>query len=479
MSISKAFLEYFESEFFQGKPEEFSAFQKSLLRPLKKTLRINSERVNPADFADAKTSEGWTLTPTENAVAFRVDREDTGVALGSTLEHLLGEFYIQELSASMSVWHLAEGGKGPYRKWDEPFLILDMASSPGGKTTQLIEHFPNSFVVANEFAKERLSSLMENVERMGTSDRTGVTNMNGVLYGALPETFDRILLDAPCSGEGIGFKAEESLKYWNLKNVKTIARLQEKLLIAGLVALKTGGEMLYSTCTLNRFENEGVLEGAMTALPGTFEIVFQKKFWPHAEGAGGFFVAKLKKVAPAPENGKDFRASPNTELVRASDRDAERIREALEELGTGDFGEKTHHLYRYRNDVLAARKVEGVRELADTCYFLKFGERVGRLEEGKFEPNWSLGKNRDLKNVEKLVLRDEKELHRYLSGFEMELDTYSEDSTGLAPKRGEVAAAPSNLPNLVQVTYEGKFLGLERVKNGKATNSFPKEWRRK
>lgn len=104
---------------------------------------------------------------------------------------------------------------------------------------------------------------------------------------------------------------------------------------------------------------------------------------------------------------------------------------------------------------------------------------MGRLEEGRFEPNWILGKNRDLKNVEKLVLRDEKELHRYLSGFEMELGTDSGDSTGLAPKRGEVATAPSNLPNLMQVTYEGKFLGLERVKNGKATNSFPKEWRRR
>lgn len=172
MSISPAFLQYFEQEFFSGKPEEFEAFRKSLLRPLKKTLRINSERVDPEAFIREKTAEGWTLSPTENATAFRVDREDTATALGSTVEHLSGDFYIQERSASMSVWHLAEGGKGPYRKWDEAFLMLDMASSPGGKTTQLLEHFPNSFVVANEFAKERLSSLIENVERMGTSDRT-------------------------------------------------------------------------------------------------------------------------------------------------------------------------------------------------------------------------------------------------------------------------------------------------------------------
>jgi 16S rRNA C967 or C1407 C5-methylase (RsmB/RsmF family) len=81
MSISKAFLQYFENEFFQGKPEEFEAFQKSLLRPLKKTLRINSERVDPSDFKEKKAAEGWTLSPTENALAFRIDREDTATAL--------------------------------------------------------------------------------------------------------------------------------------------------------------------------------------------------------------------------------------------------------------------------------------------------------------------------------------------------------------------------------------------------------------
>jgi 16S rRNA (cytosine1407-C5)-methyltransferase len=156
--------------------------------------------------------------------------------------------------------------------------------------------------------------------------------MNGVLYGALPETFDRVLLDAPCSGEGIGFKAEESLKFWNVKNVKTIARLQEKLFLSGLTALKTGGEMLYSTCTLNRFENEGVLEAAAAEFPGTFEIAFEKKFWPHSEGAGGFFVAKIKKTAPVPDNGKVFRTAGNESLSRMSERDSERIKETLGRL---------------------------------------------------------------------------------------------------------------------------------------------------
>lgn len=129
--------------------------------------------------------------------------------------------------------------------------------------------------------------------------------------------------------------------------------------------------------------------------------------------------------------------------------------------------------------MLAVRKVDGVRELSETCYFLKFGERIGRLEEGRFEPNWILGKNRDLRNVTKLVLKDEKDLHRYLSGFEMDSNANSWNSTDLAPMRGKVAAAPSNSTNLIQIVHQDRFLGLERAKNDRVTNSVPKEWRRK
>lgn len=174
MSISKSFLEYFRTEFFLENPEEFALFEKSLLRPLPKTLRVNTLRgvrksidetavQSIGNFREEHEKLGWRFEETTNKRALRVHREDTSLALGSTLEHLLGDFYIQELSASMSVWHLVGESVEPI---NEPFLILDMASSPGGKTTQLAEHFPRSFIVANEFGKERLAALIENVERM-------------------------------------------------------------------------------------------------------------------------------------------------------------------------------------------------------------------------------------------------------------------------------------------------------------------------
>ena len=83
-----------------------------------------------------------------------------------------------------------------------------MAASPGGKTTQLAEMFPKSFIVANEFTKTRVRPLIDNIER-SRSPNIAVTNLNGIEFNCLPNTFDRVLLDAPCSGEGIGFKAEE------------------------------------------------------------------------------------------------------------------------------------------------------------------------------------------------------------------------------------------------------------------------------
>lgn len=159
-----------------------------------------------------------------------------------------------------------------------------MAASPGGKTTQLAEHFPNSIIVANEPTRDRMAQLVSNTERLG-NDRTMITNYDGGFYSNLPETFDRILLDAPCSGEGIGFKESQTVKYWNLKNIHTIARLQTKLLDAAFRALKTGGELLYSTCTLNKFENEGVVNTVQARHPESFEVLFEKRFWPHEEAS--------------------------------------------------------------------------------------------------------------------------------------------------------------------------------------------------
>ena len=115
--------------------------------------------------------------------------------LGCTQDHLMGNFYIQELAAAHPVDILSNS-----QIHTENFLILDMACSPGGKTTQLTEYFPNSFIIANEPARDRLPQLLQNLERMGTSS-VGITLYPGQFYKHHAEIFDLVLLDVPCSGE--------------------------------------------------------------------------------------------------------------------------------------------------------------------------------------------------------------------------------------------------------------------------------------
>ncbi len=149
-------------------------------------------------------SDGWILTPTPIARVFAMDRradfDPLERRLGFSSDHLIGNFYIQELAAAHPVDILANSTIN-----EENFLILDVAASPGGKTTQLAEYYPKSFIIANEPTRERLPQLLQNLERMGSAN-IGITLYPGQLYRHHDEIFDRVLLDAPCSGEGTLFK---------------------------------------------------------------------------------------------------------------------------------------------------------------------------------------------------------------------------------------------------------------------------------
>ena len=163
---------------------------------------------------------------------FYIDREDTSIALGHTLEHISGYFYVQELAASSSPFYLSGDQIDT-----QNYTILDMSASPGGKTTQLAEYYPNSIIIANEIDKTRMKQLYENTDRLGAKN-VFVTNYDGRFLSNYPEIFDKILLDAPCSGEGTAYKTDDALKYWNIKNIRRIAKLQAQLLESALIALK-------------------------------------------------------------------------------------------------------------------------------------------------------------------------------------------------------------------------------------------------
>ena len=295
--MKKDFIDYIKLE-FGFDDNEVKKFEDSLNSPLKKSIRINTNKISISDFKNRAEKNDWTLTPTNLwKNTFYIDREDAReVALWNTAEHISWYFYVQEVAASSSPFYMSGD------KIDEnPYLILDMSASPWGKTTQLSEYYPNSLIVANELDKSRLKWFFSNLDRM-SSLSVVATNYDGRFFKNTPEIFDKILLDAPCSWEWTAFKTDEALKYWNLKNIKVVAKLQLGLLEAAIKACKPGWEIVYSTCTLNKLENEGVIEKVLKKYADSIEIVPVsndsefKRNWPHLEFTGWFFVAKIRKV---------------------------------------------------------------------------------------------------------------------------------------------------------------------------------------
>lgn len=195
--------------------------------------------------------------------------------------------------------------------------ILDMASAPGSKTTQISAMMKNTgHIVANELDKIRCERLKFNVENQGATNTKIINGYGEKLGDKYPENFDRVLLDTPCSGEG-RFIAEIPGTYrnWSVRTVKELSKIQKKLIKSGYNALKPGGIMVYSTCTLNLEENENILRWALEnlnlkmmdinldikgAIPGDSldtKLGIEKaiKILPTKE-MEGFFVAKLRKV---------------------------------------------------------------------------------------------------------------------------------------------------------------------------------------
>jgi 16S rRNA C967 or C1407 C5-methylase (RsmB/RsmF family)/NOL1/NOP2/fmu family ribosome biogenesis protein len=443
--IHPRFKEYFETTFFGKNPSEFQEFLNALEQPIPRTIRIKPGKEKQVQ--KNLENDGWILTETEVERVFSLDRRADFNPLerriGFSLDHLLGNFYIQELAAAHPVDILAN-----HEIHSDKFLILDMASSPGGKTTQLAEMYPNSFIVANEPTRERIPQLLQNLERMYTPN-VWVTLYPGQFWKKFGETFDRILLDAPCSGEWTLYKWTDATKHWHLKNIKQIATLQEKLLDASIHALKVNGEMIYSTCSMNLLENEWVVQKIVEKYPWVLEILYEKRFWPHKEKTGGFFVIKIRKIQ-------------SIETLKEQKENDKHPNESLRIFrgNIGKFEVKAGlEVYEHENKILTVKNEKNVRELGDICYFMRFGERIGYRDSSVFHPNaFGMKSLESSKNMETYILKSEIELDNYLRGNPIESiwdDTYC----------------------IIQ--YANENISIEERKNNLISNSFPKEWQRK
>lgn len=201
-----------------------------------------------------------------------------------------GAYYVQEAS-SMYVGNLFERAKAMLGK--ETLRVLDLCAAPGGKTTQLLSHLDNtSLMVANEVVPSRATVLAENVARWGLSN-VAVTQSDPAAFGSLRDFFDIAVVDAPCSGEGMFRKDERAVAEWSPANVALCAARQRRILADFWPSLKTGGFLIYSTCTFNRQEDEDNVDWICRELGA--ECLDMRHFYPGEDRGEGFFAALLRK----------------------------------------------------------------------------------------------------------------------------------------------------------------------------------------
>jgi 16S rRNA (cytosine1407-C5)-methyltransferase len=296
----------------------FDEFIAACQRPLRRSIRINTLKITVEDFLRLVAPYGWQLTPIPwCAEGFWIERDDEeALPLGSTAEHLSGLFYIQEASSMLPVSALFADGEMPER-------VMDVAAAPGSKTTQIAACMGNrGAILANEYSASRVKVLHANISRCGVSN-VALTHFDGRVFGpALPEMFDAILLDAPCSGEGVVRKDPDALKNWSHASNLEIAATQRELIDSAFHALRPGGTLVYSTCTLNREENEAICHWLKAQYPDAVEFLPLDTLFTGAQQAltdegflhvfpqiydcEGFFVARLRKtaaIAPMPSPG--------------------------------------------------------------------------------------------------------------------------------------------------------------------------------
>lgn len=299
------------------------------------SIRCNTLKISPENLVKKLKKYGWKISqpwkkhPEVMIIEGKNPRGKDGEIilknglaklepgeLGRALEHLLGYYYIQELASMLPIIALNP---------QESETFLDLCASPGSKTTQAGAKMKNSgTIIGNEVSLGRMRILASNLERCGVTN-TIITKKDGREicrnFKKQGIKFDKILVDAPCSGEGTLRSSLKTYVLWNPKSIKSLSRLQKQLLRNAFENLKIGGELVYSTCTHAPEENEEVVDFALKEFGDKIEIIsfdlpikvregishwgdkiynekvkLCRRVYPQDNNTEGFFLAKFRKV---------------------------------------------------------------------------------------------------------------------------------------------------------------------------------------
>ena len=297
---------------------DFEKYLEIIKQPLLNSIRCNTLKISPEQLKKNLEEKTWKISQPlkDYPEVMIIENELQPGELGRSIEHLLGYYYIQELASMLPPIALNP-------KLHE--LILDLCASPGSKTSQMASQMNNTgTIIANDVNIERIKILASNLERCGVTNVI-ITREDGIqLCEKLKSQklkFDKILLDAPCSGEGTIRNSQKTCLMWNPNTIKSLSKLQKKLFQKAFEILKNDGEIVYSTCTHAPEENEEVLDYILNEFkdkikiekinlpvkcrPGLSgwaggkyndEVKLSCRIYPQDNDSEGFFIAKFKKI---------------------------------------------------------------------------------------------------------------------------------------------------------------------------------------
>ena len=411
-------------------------------------------RLNPAKCGDEGVwSDGEAIAWSKNG---RKLKERPSFTLDTAFH--AGAYYVQE-AASQFIDHIisAEDLQGK--------RILDMCSAPGGKTTIYSTAVgADGLVVANEYVRSRANILADNVRKWGMGNVL-VTNNAPEHIAQFEGWFDVVAVDAPCSGEGMFRKEEVAREDWSEEAVKMCAARQLSIVREAWQSLKDGGLFIYSTCTFNEDEDEGLLKAFIEEVGDVFEpsqrveiedawgIVrgevgaFQTfRFFPHKTDSEGLFVAVARKAEPTTQRTPKARKKVMQEVDKNSRKELSRWLQGAE---NHTFAMVADTIYAYRTEQFKA-----VQALSEGLTAIYSGVAMGQIFKGKLKPDWALSQyvalEREAVAVEEL---DEARALDYLRKKDIAVGNMTEGM------------------NLV--THKGRALGFAKRVGARCNNLYP------
>lgn len=410
----------------------FPAFLRSYERPAVKGIRINTLKISTQMFDKLAPFSLMGEIPWEKNGRYVSEEK-----LGGYVEHFAGLFYSQEPSA-MSAVPLLEVQPGE--------RVLDLCAAPGGKTTQIAQAMKGEgLLVANEYVFDRAKILLQNIERLGVKNSVVLHSDSNDLKEQFPSYFDKILVDAPCSGEGMFKKEAAAIAEWSLENVSRCAHRQAEILDNAAAMLRVGGKMVYSTCTFAEEEDDRQID-AFLQRHTEFRLLQRHTLFPHEILGEGHYVALLEKTdGSSGRRGRCEEGDCKGGTLRAVQDFLCDFFVSVPDFHIATIGGTVEYLAALPNDF----------PLIHHCKIttLRKGLLLGSFEKKVFKPSHALAMSVKREEVKRFVSLDRSESERYL--------------------RGEVVASEQSNGWCV-VGMGDHPLGIGKIVNGTVKNHYPK-----